>query len=217
VSSCCTPRGYERIFGEKLARRDAKRYRRKGLDETARWIADRAIENGIEGATVLEAGGGVGAIQLELLKAGAARSVNVELSPGYEEAAAELARESGLAERIERRLGDVVADEELGEADVVVLHRVVCCYPDYEALLGAAARRARRTIVFSHPPAHAVARLVVTGVNLFLALTRSEFRSYTHPPEALRSVVQEAGFHVVAERRGRIWRAVALTRLATMG
>ena len=217
MSSCCRPGGYAKIFSEKLARKDAKRYRRKGLDETGRWLADRAIENGIDGATVLEAGGGVGAIQLELLRAGAARTVNVELSPGYEETAGELSREAGLDDRTERRLGDFVADEELGEADVVVLHRVVCCYPDYEALLGTAARRSRRTIVFSHPPAHALARFVVTGMNLFLTLTRQQFRTYTHPPRALREVIEREGFRVVAERRGRVWRAVALRRLATMG
>ena len=37
-------------------------------------------------------------------------------------------------------------------ADVVVLHRVVCCYPDYQRLLGAAASHAGRLLVFSHPP-----------------------------------------------------------------
>jgi magnesium-protoporphyrin O-methyltransferase len=211
VSSCCRPRGYEKVFGEKLARRDAKRYRRKGLDKTGRWLADRAVEQGIEGATVLEAGGGNGAIQLELLKAGAARTINVELSPEYETTAGELASELGLEGRSDRLLGDFV-HEELPEADVVVLHRVVCCYPDYKAMLGAATRRARRVLVFSHPPAHAVARLAVSAMNLVMALTRNEFRSFTHPPEAMRALVEDAGFRLVGERRGAIWRAVAFVR-----
>ena len=47
-------------------------------------------ERGIEGATVLEIGGGIGEIQIELLKRGAARTVNLELSPAYEEEAATL-------------------------------------------------------------------------------------------------------------------------------
>jgi 2-polyprenyl-3-methyl-5-hydroxy-6-metoxy-1,4-benzoquinol methylase len=209
VGSCCTPSVYGRFFGRKLARRDARRYRRKGLDDTGRWLADQAIAQGIEGGTVLEAGGGVGAIQLELLRAGAARTTNVELSPEYEEAATTLARELGLEGRSERRIGDFV-HEDVGEADVVVLHRVVCCYPDYEALLGAAAQRARRVLVFSHPPGHALARVAVRGVNLVLALIRQQFRSYVHPPDAMRAVVERAGFRVVGERRGKIWRAVAL-------
>lgn len=213
MSSCCSSGAYEKVFGEKLARRDAKRYRRKGLDKTARWLADRAMEQGLEGATVLEAGGGVGAIQLELLKAGGAQTVNVELSSSYEDAAAELAREAGLEGRSDRRLGDFVA-EDVPEADIVVLHRVVCCYPDYEAMLGAAAWRARRTLVFSHPPGHALARLVVRAMNLILALTRQEFRSYIHPPQAMHALVERAGFQLVGERRGKIWRAVAFVRAA---
>jgi len=211
--SCCTPSVYGRFFGRKLAQRDARKYRRKGLDDTGRWLADQAIAQGIEGATALEAGGGVGAIQLELLKAGAARTTNVELSPEYEEAAAALAHELGLEGRSERRIGDFVR-EDVDGADVVVLHRVVCCYPDYEALLGMAARRTGRLLVFSHPPGHALARLVVAGMNLVLKLMRQQFRSYAHPPEAMRAVVERAGFRVVAERRGRIWRAAAFARVS---
>ena len=53
---------------------------------------------------------------------------------------------------MERRLGDVVSDPELaGPADAVVMHRVVCCYPDYEALVGAASERAQRYLVMSFP------------------------------------------------------------------
>ena len=59
---------------------------------------------GIEGATVLEIGGGVGEIQIELLKRGAARSVNLELSPAYDEEAKRLLREAALDDRAERRL-----------------------------------------------------------------------------------------------------------------
>ena len=67
---------------------------------------------------------------------------------------ARLLREAGIdPARVDRRLHDIAEDPSGVEpADVVVLHRVVCCYPDYERLLGAAAERARRLLVFSHPP-----------------------------------------------------------------
>src|SRR5207247_10831974 len=99
-----------------------------------------------------------------------------------------------------------------GAAAVRVLHRAGGAAPDYEALLATVARRARRIVVFSHPPGHRVARLVVRGMNLFLALTRQEFRSFVHPPPALRAVLEREGFEVVARRPGRIWQALALTR-----
>jgi hypothetical protein len=48
--------------------------------------------------------------------------------------------------------------EAVEPADMVVLHRVVCGYPDYERLLGAAADHARRALVFSYPPRNAPSR-----------------------------------------------------------
>jgi magnesium-protoporphyrin O-methyltransferase len=65
---------------------------------------------GIEGATVLEIGGGVGEIQIELLKRGAARSVNLELSSAYNEEATRLLREASLEDRAERRLHDIAVE-----------------------------------------------------------------------------------------------------------
>jgi predicted RNA methylase len=69
------------MFGARTARRDAKRYRRKGLDDTAGVMVDFLRRRGLEGASVLEIGGGVGALETELLRAGAAQAVNVEPSP----------------------------------------------------------------------------------------------------------------------------------------
>src|SRR5688572_16023398 len=120
-------------------------------------MVDFLAERGVEGATVLEVGGGVGEIQIELLKRGAASAVTLELSPAYDDEATQLLREAGLEGRVERRLHDIAEDPEAVEpADVVVLHRVVCCYPDYERLLGVAAQHARRLLVFSYPPRNAV-------------------------------------------------------------
>src|SRR5438034_9158591 len=90
MAGCCTPSGYRKIFGARTARRDVRRYRRRGLDAAARKIVGFLAGRGVAGDAVLEVGGGVGAIQLELLKAGAAKATNVELSPAYEPYAAEL-------------------------------------------------------------------------------------------------------------------------------
>ena len=139
-----------------------KRYRKRGLDRTARRMVEFLEQRGIEGASVLEIGGGIGEIQIELLKRGAARSVNLELSPAYDEEAKQLLREAALEDRAERRLHDIAVEPDgVESADIVVLHRVVCCYPDYERLLGAAAQRAGRLLVFSYPPRNAVSRLFI--------------------------------------------------------
>ena len=137
MANCCNPRGCDTFFTPRLARRAAERYRKKGIDKTARRMVAFLEQHGIEGATVLEVGGGVGELQIELLKRGAARAVNLEMSPAYDEEAARLLREAGVEDRAERRLHDIAADPTGVEpAGVVVLHRVVCCYPDYGRLLG---------------------------------------------------------------------------------
>jgi 2-polyprenyl-3-methyl-5-hydroxy-6-metoxy-1,4-benzoquinol methylase len=211
VSCCCTPSGYDELFGEKQARKDARRYRKKGLHAPARWIVDTVRSHGLEGATVLEPGGGVGAIQLELLKAGAAHATVVELSPGYEEIAAELAREARFEGRIDRRVGDF-ANDGVEPADVVVLHRVVCCYPDYERLLGAAADHARRVLVFTYPPRNPVSRFVFGTMNFVMRVRGKEFRAFAHPPQALLATADRHGFEPFALRRRGIWRGLALAR-----
>ncbi len=211
MAGCCS--GYGEMFDERQARRDLRRYRRKGLDAAARDAVAFTRSRGLEGATVLEVGGGIGALQLELLKAGASRALNVELSPGYEAVAAELAREDGAQERLERRLGDFVAEHGAFEpADVVVLNRVVCCYPDYEAMLAAAGDHAHHLLVFTYPRGGRIARLAAATVNLLLRLRRCEFRAYVHSPEALLRTAQAGGLRLVHERHGLVWQLAALER-----
>src|SRR5215211_8141247 len=103
MAGCCSSRDYDRFFSKRFARRLAKKYRKRGLDKTARKMADFLRERGIEGATVLEIGGGVGEIEIELLKAGAARAENLELSPAYQQEAHWLARQAGVQGRIDWR------------------------------------------------------------------------------------------------------------------
>ncbi len=214
MGPCCSSRGCDEFFDDKVARRDAERYRKKGLDAAAQRVVELVRAHGVEGATVLEIGGGVGGIQLELLKAGAARATNVELSPAYDRYAEDLAHEAGVTDRVTRLLADVARDgAEVEPADVVVMHRVVCCYPDYEALVGAAAARAQRLLVISYPPRNAVSRLVVCVLNAFFRLARREFRTFAHPHRAVLAAAEARGLRIVAKDRKRVWLMGALARL----
>jgi 2-polyprenyl-3-methyl-5-hydroxy-6-metoxy-1,4-benzoquinol methylase len=171
---------------------------------------------GIAGATVLEVGGGVGELQIELLKRGAAHAVNLELSHGYDAEASRLLRENGLADKVERRIHDIAAAPgDVEPADVVVLHRVVCCYPDYERLLEAAAEHARRVLVFSYPPRNVVSRLVVAAENTLFRLLRKEYRAFAHPPSAMLAVLGDNGLRPTFAHRGLAWRVTGLEREMT--
>jgi magnesium-protoporphyrin O-methyltransferase len=213
MPGCCDPHEYDEIFGPGFARRRARRYRRRGLGSTERDMVDFLTRRGVSGASVLEIGGGVGEIQLELLRRGAARTTNLELVGSYDGPARELAEEAGLADRVDRRRHDIVeAPDQVETADIVVLHRVVCCYPDYERLLGTAADHARHLLVFSHPPRNVGSRAYMSTQNAYLRLTGRRFRVFTHPPEAMLEVLRERGMTTVHARRGFAWHVQGLVR-----
>jgi 16S rRNA G966 N2-methylase RsmD len=213
MAGCCNSRGCDQFFNPRFARRMAKRYRKRGLDRTARRMVDFLQSRGLDGATVLEVGGGIGEIQLELLKRGAQRSINLELSPAYDREAAQLAREAGLEGRIERRHHDIAIDPaEVEPVDIVVLHRVVCCYPDYERLLAAAGNHAGRLLVFSHPPRNPISRAIVAAQNLGFRALRREFRTFAHPPPAMLAVLERHGLRPTFAHRGLPWQVAGLER-----
>jgi magnesium-protoporphyrin O-methyltransferase len=215
VAGCCSTRDCARLFNRRFARRAANRYRRRGLDRTAARMTAFLRERGLAEASVLEIGGGVGEIGLELVKAGASRAVNLELSPAYEREAAALASEAGLAGRVEWRIHDIAeAPDAVAPADVVVMHRVVCCYPDYERLLGVAAGHARRALVYSYPPRNVASRAYITAVNLVLRLSRSTFRAFTHPPAEMAASIERHGLRQVYEAHAPIWQVAGHERRA---
>jgi hypothetical protein len=214
VSACCGPPGCTDLFDEKMARRDARRYRRKGLDGNARRLVNFLAARGLASRTVLEIGGGVGALQIELLKAGAERGLVLEVSPAYEEEARSLLEEAGLVERAERRLADLAENPEAaGPADAVVLHKVVCCYPDPDKLMGAAAEHARSSLALSFPRDRALTRVGFRLLNAAMRLRGSAFRAYVHPVESILAPARERRFRPVLEHRGLVWQVAGLERV----
>jgi hypothetical protein len=153
MAGCCPSHGYDRFFNQRFA---------AGSPAATAGAAstDRPDDGPVPaparpgGASVLEIGGRVGEIKVELLKAGPARAQNLELSPAYQQQAHTLVAQAGVQGRLDWRIHDLAADPgAVAPADLGGPHRVVCCYPDYARLLGAAADHTRRALVFSYPPA----------------------------------------------------------------
>ena len=213
MAGCCARHGQDEFFQERFARRTAKRYRRKGPDAMARALARRASARGLEGTTVLEIGGGIGQVLLELLKDGAKEGEIVELVPSYEEHARALAAEVGVADRAAFRTADLVADSDAREAaDIVVLNKVVCCTPDGIELAGIAASLARRTLVLSFPRDVWWTRAFFRSANALLWVRRRTFRVFVHSPKALRRAVETHGLTLASERDGPLSRIAAFER-----
>jgi hypothetical protein len=212
---CCSPGDLDDIFSASQAESDARAYRRGGLDGEARRIA-AAVRRTVEPPfTVLEVGGGIGAIQLALLRDGAASTANVELSRSYEPAARELIAAAGVEGRVERRVADFVAESAaIPPADAVILQRVVCCYPHASALVGAAASHARRVLVLTFPVDRWPVRLLLPLANVWPRLRGSKFRGYVHRTRTVVAAAERQGLRLEERRQGFIWQMLVLTRSA---
>jgi magnesium-protoporphyrin O-methyltransferase len=167
----------------------------------------------VEGRTLLEVGGGIGAIQIELLKAGATRAVSVELTPTYERVARELLSEAGLESRVERKVMDFAeSGAEVEAADIVIMNRVICCYPDMPALAEEAATHAREVLVMSFPKDRWWTRTFLTLGNFGLQVLRREFHVFVHPPEQILAVAERNGLHTALDMPGLFWQIAAVQR-----
>lgn len=215
MSGCCS--GLQTMFDDKTARRDLRRYREKGPSKPTRRLLQALRAGGVGGATVLDIGGGVGAIQHELLDAGADRALGVDASPAYLAAARDEAARRGHGDRVAGREGDFVAlADEVDPADVVTLDRVICCYPDMEALVSRSAARARRQYGLVHPRDRWWTRAGVRAGNVALRLARREFRAYVHPVDAVDAVAEAGGLALRSRSGvGPVWQVSVYSRPTT--
>jgi magnesium-protoporphyrin O-methyltransferase len=203
------------MFGPDIARRELARYRRRGAEGTTRVLIEALLDRGVQDETLLDIGGGVGAIQHELLRAGAARATHVDASQAYLNSSREEAERIGHAERSFYRLGDFVdLAEELDPASVITLDRVICCYPDMRALVSGSARLGTRWYAASYPRETWWIRLALSAMNFGMALFRRGFRVYVHPIREIRSILATHGWQPTLTRRTWMWEIAVFRRVS---
>jgi len=213
--TCCSTFSSEarQQFTAARAARDLARYGRKGADVTTRMLRDLVMEATPAGATLLDIGAGVGVLTFELLRAGFHRAIAVDASGAYAAAGREETARRGLEGLVDWREGDFVAlAPELPAADVVTLDRVVCCYPSWRDLLTSACDRAGREVACSYPRDRAIVRAVVAAENVVRRLRGTAFRTFVHPPSAMRALVERRGFRLAGQRATFAWRADVFLR-----
>jgi magnesium-protoporphyrin O-methyltransferase len=174
--------------------------------------------NRMRGASLLDIGGGIGVITQELLRAGAGHAVLVEASPAYLEVARNAVRSSNALDRVEFVEGDFVRRvSEIEPADIVTLDRVVCCYPDAEALVSLSADRARSLYGLVLPRDGRLIRLALRLSNLGFWIRRIRYRAYGHSNNLIDRLVGVRGLHPIEERRTFFWRVVLYGRRIEAG
>lgn len=193
-------------FFSRFARRYRRRYRRKGLEPTQRQLLAGLHAAGFSGASVLEIGAGVGYLHQTLLREGAAHAVGVDLSADMLREAEAFAAEQNLSTRVAYRQGDfVVLADELAAADVVVLDKVVCCYPDARSLIANSLAKTQRVYALTYPRDRAFNHIGVALMRAVMWIVRSPFRNYVHDPATIQNWITDAGFSKRYEQRSFVW------------
>ena len=203
------------FYDEKRATSELRKYREQGPIPSTRALIEALKAEGVEGATLLDIGGGIGAIQHELLDAGATRASCVDASAAYLDAAREEGRRRGHDGRVTYLHGDFVDLADLvGPAEIVTLDRVINVYPGWERLAGLAAGRASRLFGLVYPRDTRVVRLIIAAMNLMLRLQRKPVRAFFRSGDAIERIARENGLTPrVAHEVGPAWQVAVFRRV----
>src|SRR5262245_56850201 len=214
--SCCAfgDTADQHFDSEKVAK-ELRQYRRKGPGVTTRKLRDGLIAAGLAQGTVLDVGGGLGALSLALLDAGMERATLVDASSAYLAAASEEAARCERSASIRFVHGDfLTVARELDTATVVTLDRVVCCYPEYRPLLEQSLEHAERGFALSYPRDRCYVRLGMWYENALRRRRGHPFRTFVHPPADMQQQIEAAGFRLASRAQTMAWRVDVFVRSA---
>ena len=102
--------------------------------------------------------------------------------------------------------------DEIDEADIVTLDRVVCCYPRADELISASAARARKLYGLVLPRDRWYIQWLVRLENVRWWLRRSAYRAYAHANARVDARVRAAGLRQRSEAFTPLWRVVLYER-----
>ena len=212
--NCCHCQGVEQVFDRDRAFKQLDRYRKNGLEKTTRILIDALLAEGVDSPSLLDIGGGIGAIQNELIKHHVQHATNFEASLGNIEACRDEAERQGHGEAITHLHGDFAEIErEVPSADIVTLERVLCCYPDLEGLLAPSCAKSGKLLGLVYPHEAWWVKLGIRYVlNLGLRLSRNPFRVFVHPTAEVERVVKNHGFERRFFRKVGPWQVVVYAK-----
>ncbi len=201
------------MFNERTARKELRRYKKRGPKKSTRLLLNELRKHDLQGKTLLDIGGGIGAIFFELFEEGIDRAIYIDASAAYLEVMKDEAKRRKLDHRINHLFGDFTERSiEIESCSIVTLDRVICCYPDMEKLVRHSAEKAMQYYGAVFPRNKWFVGWGTRAVNLYFKLRGSEFRTYLHPPEKIDLSLQDNGFHKISQIHTFLWDVVLYKR-----
>ena len=205
--SCCCPhaKSASRFFSF-FARRYRHRFEKKGFEPSQHQLMAGLAQVGYQDMTLLEVGSGVGHVHQTMLELGAASAIGIDLAPEMIKEAEKWADDRGLTDRVQYLVGDFIHQtEDIETADVCVMDKVVCCYPDAEGLVKATLAKTAKVYALTYPRNKWYVRLAIGSAAFMLKLIRSDFRPYVHDPVLIEQWIIGQGYSKAYEARTFVW------------
>ena len=192
---CCQCQDIEGMFDKKAAKRELKRYLKKGPSKTTKMLLDAINKEGVQGLNFLDIGGGIGAISHDLIKWGALDGTSIEASLAYIDVIKKEMDQNLINEKVIYKHGDFTTiASDLDSADIVTLDKVICCYDDMVELVGLSSKLARKIYAVVYPRDNWWTKLLLPIINLYPRIRGSSFRVFIHPTEKVEDIIFDNGF-----------------------
>lgn len=206
MSCCCPHSNSANRFFSFFAGRYRRRFEKKGFEPSQQQLLEGLQQVGYRDMKILEIGSGVGHLHQTLLEQGASSAVGIDLASKMISEARKWADERSLTDRTAYIEGDFmeIADT-VKEADVTVLDKVVCCYPDSEGLVFASLAKTNRVYALTYPRNRWYVRAVMAATAGVMKIMRSDFRSYVHDPELIEKWITGSGFDKIYQNNNLVW------------
>ncbi|MDX1435855.1 MAG: methyltransferase, partial [Anaerolineales bacterium] len=197
----------EDVFDAESAEKERRAFLKDGPDKQEQLLISALLQEGVQDASLIDIGGGVGALPVALLEAGASQATAVEASTGYITSSRKLMDARNLADRVRYEHGDFVEiAPTLEPADIVTLVRSVCCYPDMQGLVGLSSERARRLYGLIYPRDTWWLRSAFRIAQPFFQFFwRTSFQFFVHPTEEVEAIIHSKGFKRRFYKTSGIW------------
>ena len=137
----------------------------------------------------------------------------MEASTAYINVVEDEAQRQGHADRISSRHGNFVEiAEDVQEANIVTLDRVICCYHDLESLVDLSSRRATELYGIVYPRETPLVRFAFGFINVLMRLRRHPFRLFVHPTATIDRLLSGNGFQQRYYSKTPIWQVAVYER-----
>lgn len=205
--SCCCPHSQSASkFFSFFAKSYRRRFAKKGFEPSQQQLMDGITQANFADKTLLEIGCGVGHLHQCLLEQGAQHAVGIELATEMIVEATDWAKQRGLENKTKYREGDFIEIASTIEtADIVIMDKVVCCYPDADSLIHRSLEKCRESIALTYPRKTWYTRFGVQLLALIMKLLGSNFRPYVHDPIQIEQWITEQGFKKIVQNQTVIW------------